>query len=388
VCLHHEGKSETAAEFFCYAYFAYALLRLTRQAEQVQKNADALFGVKIKTYGVESLHFDPPEDLIPIKSAGYEPAEHIGALIRQFRNQTGLKPKDVYHGLCDKGTYSRIERGQTKQANILLLESLLQRLGRDPNIYFTVFLDMGEFDERQIRDEITTSLGAVATDTFDKVEILLKDLAARDFYKHGLGLQYIKWTESSILQYKAMHQVFPGTEQEFMQQYADLLLEAIKITIPDFNEEQIERYRLTWYEASALMSLAHHYANMDELQRGTAMLGRLINSLNKSYADESVKNRILGAVQFNYATFLMHQNRFEEGLTVNGEETCIKDGQFYLLPLHARNNGWGLAELGRKDESIPYFAMAYYGSGLRGLKFDQDAINEYIEGPLGFVFEK
>ena len=66
---------------------------------------------------------------------------------------------------------------------------------------------------------------------------------------------------------------------------------------------------------------------------------------------------------------------------------CLRYGRIRQLPGFAVNKACDLLELGQKKESVPYFAMAHYGSVLLGKTNDQKATASFVEERLGIILD-
>ena len=69
-----------------------------------------------------------------------------------------------------------------------------------------------------------------------------------------------------------------------------------------------------------------------------------------------------------------------------GKVLELKHNQLTLLPCFAVNREYSLLKFGKK-ESVPIFAMAYYGSDLFGNDHDKLAIATHVKERLGIKFD-
>jgi hypothetical protein len=170
--------------------------------------------------------------------------------------------------------------------------------------------------------------------------------------------------------------------------YLNALLDALKLTRPDFSEHMIPSYRLGYYEIILINQLACFYAARGDLMRGTAIFNGLKTSINNSYADETEKMRMYGTVLYNYTKYLCRMQRHNEVMDIikEGEELCIKHGRLNLLPGFAINKSVSCHKLGRDEKSAIYSAHAYYGSILMGEAYNADETFVYTKEHLGITF--
>jgi transcriptional regulator with XRE-family HTH domain len=354
------------------AYFGYTLLRNPKMAERVREDAKGRFNIEINTYGCDTLEFikysfQPKPYDAPVE------CDKIGNFIRVLRKRAGISQAALCQGICDISVLSRIENNKI-QANVYFLEAFMQRLGRDINLYFTTFLSAHSFYEKQKRDEIMSRL---VNRQYDAAEKLLAELETSEAYHTGVNLQFIKNAKASIIESK----------EGYNNNHINMVREALKITRPDFDENKIPQYRLTYYELMLINKMAIHDTENNNRNHGLKIFERLRDSMNGSYADESEKIRMYSVVLYNYSKNLGLQKRYDEALEIiaEGEELELRHGSFKLLPDFSINKACDLLEMGEKEKSVPYFALAYYGSLL--LKDDAAVINDYVRERLGIEFD-
>jgi len=135
-----------------HAYFGFTLLGEADRAREIMRSANEDFGIRINTYGTDLL---PLSRFYRIPYNRGEPVKcsSTGEMITILRERAGLTLGQLCEGICSKPTLMRIESGET-QGHILTLEALLQRLGRDVNLYHNFFLSKEDFITIQLRDRI------------------------------------------------------------------------------------------------------------------------------------------------------------------------------------------------------------------------------------------
>jgi transcriptional regulator with XRE-family HTH domain len=356
------------------AYFGYTLLCDRQKADMVRKTVTDLFGLDIITYGVENI-VPAAFETIPFQSRE-QPVncENIGVLIGSLRSRAGMSMQELCEGVCNQSTLSRIELNKA-DTSIYTLEVLMQRLGRDMNLYFDTFLSAQDFEEKQIRDEIISLL--VAKD-FDAAAELLAELETHKKFQTKVNLQFVMHTKAVIL----------GSRESYTENYLDLRYKAIRITRPNYNEAEIKKYHLSYYEIININGIALYYCNTGELQRGVNILAQLRESINFSYEDETEKVRLYLMVLTNYAKYLGIMERRAEELeaALEGERIAVRNMRLINLPSLVVNKACALLALGKKEESVSYFAQAYYGSALIGRTEDSKTCIEYVRERLGIEF--
>jgi len=352
-------------------YFGYILLRKTEQAKRVLDAAD----VEFSTYGVENLVYR--EQTTGVSHGGMRACSSVGLLLAVLRQEAGLSQTELCKGICGQSTLNRIESGRI-QGNVYYLEAFMQRLGRDPNKYFNTFPSEDDFNAKQIRDEINAY---VANLNYGAVSELLVELKkSKSFCGKKPGQQFILRIEAIL---------FGSREGYGNPKYLEMLNEAIEVTKPGFDESSVDRQRLTYTETSVINQIAMHYCNAGDMTRGLRLFERLLESMDRYYVDEHEKMLLYTTILYNYSKHLGRRERYIEALEVvdKGEALSVKHNQLILLPNFAINRACDLLETGKKEESVPYFAMGYYGSVMLGEKNNCSAIAAYVKERLGIEFD-
>ena len=374
-CLYKLGVHEHLYDLLAETYFCHLLLHNKKQAELVKKNAYEIFGISIETYGTEKLSPHLDGIYLPFERGEIIKCDSLGDLIGKLRVKAGLSQRELCQGVCNVPTMCKIENGKTN-TNVYNLEIFMQRLGRDINLYINTFLSKKEFELKQMRDEINVLL---SEDRWEKAEILLKEIKDEKKFARGINIQFIKMAEASILLSK---------EGKYTERYLDMVYDALQISLPKFEKSMIEHYHLSFYEILLINQMALYFCEKGQRPRGIKIFERLIESMNKTYVDETEKIRSYGDILYNYSKSLGLREYYKDALEVIkvGEELCVKHGRLTLLPYYAMNKACDLLELGKKEESLPYFAMACYGSGAIGNVKNQKIAKKYVEDRFGIVF--
>lgn len=373
-CLFKLGTSEHCYDLLAQSYFGYLMLYKKKQAELVRKNAYELFGISIETYGAEKLSLDWNVSYSKFDRGEVIKCNSLGQIIGILRTNAGLSQRELCQGVCNISTMSKIESGQIN-TNVYNLEVFMQRLGRDINMYVNTFLSKREFILKQIRNDINALL---AECRWQEAEILLEQLRDEKEYKKGVNVQFVKMVEATILFRK---------EEKYTETYLNMSYDALKITIPKFDESMIEHYHLSLYEIMLINRVALYFCETGQSIKGIRVFERLKESMDRTYVDEIEKMNMYGVILYNYSKYLGLEGRYKEALEIIaiGEKLCVKHGKLTLLPSYAVNKACDLLELGKKEESLPYFAMAYYGCGsVRSIR-DREITKKYVEDNLDIV---
>jgi len=331
------------------AYAGYMLLGEKEKAEHVLTIAQNELGISINTYGMDKLDI-PPVKRIPYARGAVPACKSIGEMINVLRRAAKISLKELSQGICSIANLSKIE-SNTIKGHVHHIEPILQRLGRDPLLYCNFFLRKDDFKARELRDLIHLHL---VTGKNDDAATALDELKKYDSYKEKANLQFIRRIEALLFG------VDNGMQHPQMEQ---ILLDALKLTWPDFDEEDINHKPLTLDESVLINCLAIHCSTIGNLKRASKIYEALIYNMNKRYVDEYEKARMYSSVMFNYSTCLGKLDRRRDALEIieEAEEFERKRGALTPLPLLIANKAYNLYERSEKEKSLAYFAMAHYG---------------------------
>jgi len=375
ICVHKLGNLADCRKYLQQSYFGYALLNKKEQAKQVLDYAQKPLDTPFNTYSVENLFYE--EQVFFMNHVEIKPCSGVGELIAALRHEAELSQQELCRGICSQANFNKIENGKI-QANVYYLEAFMQRLGRDINKYFNTFPSVEDFYAKQIRDEINT---CIANLNYKTASELLDELKLMKSYRRkGIGKQFILETEATI---------FGNCEGYDKPEYLNRLKNALEITIPNFDESKTDRYRLTYTEITIINQIAIHYCEAGDIPRGVKLFERLIENINNYYVDEIEKVRAYTNILYNYSKYLGLIKRYDEALRIidEGEMLAMKHGQLTLLPSFAVNRACNLLDLGKKEESVPYFAIAFYGAIILDEKNNYLAVSAYVKERLGIDFD-
>ena len=354
-------------------YFGYIALGNKKRAEKIKSEAQKM-GIDLKTHGAENMQQDEPDYHFDF---GNLPASrNVGELLKNLREQQGLSAMDLYQGVCSKANYFKIENGEI-EPHVYYLEVFMQRLGRDINLYLNTFLSPKDFEEKQMRNEIILRL---VEREYESAEELLLKLEKRKAYKSKVGLQFIKSAKVSILTHKEGH----------TPECLELIREALKLTRPEFDEDRVMRYCLSYNEIVLINEMALYFCRTNELDRGIRLFKMLRYSMDHSYLDETEKKRMYTTVLYNHSAALEEVGDYSQELQVaiKGQRLAVKYKQLTNLNGFAVNRASALFHMRRENkESVPFFAIAYYVSALLGHKQDQQAIANFVQESLRMTFD-
>ncbi|MCL2187414.1 MAG: helix-turn-helix transcriptional regulator [Defluviitaleaceae bacterium] len=331
------------------AYFCYTMLHKRKDAEAVRTWARDKADIIINTYGVDKLAC-PPRVFKPYAWGALAPYTTMGHMIKTLREKAGYTLKQLTQGICSPPTLHRIENDEIIN-NIQYLEPIMQRLGRDAYLLAPYFLKQEDFLNLQMKENIHM---LCTVGDYKKAAELLNILKTKKGWQSHTNLQFIKRVELTF---------FIIDQNEPLPDTLIKILDTLHITCPKFNENHIARYPLTHDETVLIDMLAGYYTDIKDYNRAAKIYERLLNNMRNTYEDETEKARMYASVLFNYSRCLGRMGRRFDALGIVQEGIDFERDRERLtvLPGLLFNNACNLYELGKKEESLPYFAQAYYG---------------------------
>jgi len=290
------------------------------------------------------------------------PLINIGTLIKKLRIQQGITQEDLAYPVIEQSTLSRIENGQTTP-NKGTTEMLLERLGYNPG-NIDIAIDKKTEDIQKTMDELyglikTESIYDDQEEKTKKAEAIIKTLEEdSEFMSERVNRQY-------ILLNKAMCALHRKEDSECIHR---MLMEAMKISIPEYNENDIDKYYLSKQDVRIINLTAMVYRDNGHLDDGINVLNLLKKNFEETNIDKESRGEYYASVVYALATLLTYANRFDEALKMcdRAAEICKETGVFRLLPLVTAYKVHCLHFMGNKEECSELLKQSYYASKMFG----------------------
>lgn len=250
----------------------------------------------------------------------------IGEIIRRRREDWGVSQELVCEGLCTSMTLSRLENGQQTPSRDCVV-TMLQRLGLPDDSYYAQ-LTKEELRQITLRKEIlscssmyvrTTGVErerfrADAMKKIKELECIAKkdDVVSRQF----LVARKANWIEED--------------GKHSRNKIMDMLLSAIRLTVPKFDLDEINRCLYSENEISLIIDIAVQHSRSGQRRKAIDILSQLIKMLQKRYPN----HMRLSLAAYDYAIYLALERRYEESLEIVelGRTTAIKQKHYLSLP--------------------------------------------------------
>lgn len=298
-------------------------------------------------------------------------AYNIGLFIKKKREEQHIRQEDLCRGICDKSTLSRIERGKQEPSSGIL-GVLLQRLGINED-QLAVLLGPKDFEISDLQKEI------VALNSQKEYEKAAEKIRRLEQLVEPTD----KITQQFILRSKALA-YFP----EDYPASRDLLLQALSLTLPDFDFDRISDYLLGIEEIKILNQLANSYSEAGDRRFAIHIYRQLFEDPRKRLFNTETELTILPLLSYNYSRLLGLERRYEEEIEIAtlGQQECIKYNKCRLLGGLLLNIACALHELGKNEESKSKLIDAFYVYRLIGDHASCNIVKEYARKTFELEF--
>lgn len=278
----------------------------------------------------------------------------IGAAIQYFRESYGITQSKLCMGLCSVATLSRIEAGE-RDVDSLLLETLLERLGRMPNQFELILTDF-DYLIYQNRIEIKN---LIQDKNCEKAYELLAEYEQITEAKGSVHLQFVVNCRALL------NEAQGGAVEETIK----LLMEAISYTVPDFKAHKIKDYYLSSSELGIIIDIIQRMLFTGLIESAKDILEQVLNYLElQALSEDTVLTYTKVAVMacklyFNEDNIMKAQEMCDKGLDKSkGSRRMDYLGDLYNMK--AKTTELLLKQKGKWDasnnECLKYYLQAYH----------------------------
>lgn len=276
----------------------------------------------------------------------------IGEMIKRKRKELGLTQEQLCEGICEPSTISRIESGRQVPAKNKL-DALLQRLGLPGERYYAL-MSKDEMELSNLKEKIISC--NVYHNSIEGLQNLekLEKLATEDDH---LLRQFILRTRV-ILGYMKEGKVYSYTFEE----KGNMLLEAIHLTISDFDEEEIYKNLYTVEEIKVINLIALNYSDKGQNRKAIDIYYQLLKYMKGHIMSLSEANRLIALICYNCSRSLYFEKRYEECIEIAnvGWEVSIRERYSGYIGGLLSVLGHTFYEEGMMEDSKKYFYQSYY----------------------------
>lgn len=297
----------------------------------------------------------------------------IGAAILYFRESYHISQSRLCKGLCSVATLSRIEAGE-RDVDSLLLETLLERLGKTPNQFELILTDL-DYMLYQSREDIIKEL---QNKNAAKAYELLSQYEERAESKSNVHMQFI------ISCRALLNELNGGTAKTTI----DLLMEAIAYTVPDFKTYRIKDYFLSNRELNIIIEVVQKMISNGMNLQAKEILEQVLDYLDSHVAMEK-RNKLYPKVAYIAASIYMQEQNMAKALEMSnkglernkGNQEMDYIGELNLVKARSREGLLKKQEIWveYKKECLKLYLQAYYTLEFYGELEAADQIRKHLQ---------
>lgn len=282
----------------------------------------------------------------------------LGEVIRQRRLELGLTQEELCEGICEPMTISRFENGrQTPSRN--RIKALLQRLGLPDDRFFGL-LSAKEMQISSLEKEITSCHVRFARAPLEEKNKIREET----FAKHRELESVIDKDDTLSRQLILRSKFLLGTENGpySLDDGLSILLEAIRMTSPKFDLDQIRQGLYTENEIKLINNMANCYIRAGRHYDAIDILKPLLRYLQTNMKNIPPNQAQIPMIAFNYARELEIVKRFDDAIEIAGyaRRICIDYGVYTSLSGILMILAECHYHLGDHGKSIELYRQAYY----------------------------
>ena len=299
----------------------------------------------------------------------------LGEYIKHRRLDLGLTQEQLCEGICEPMTLSRLENGkQTPSRN--RINALLQRLGLPDDRYFAL-LSKNELETEALKKEISAcGVTAKTSDGFEKLAQLEKMTDPDD----QIARQYI--LSSKVLLGRLDGRYTP-------KEQIDLLMQAIRLTVPRFELDQIEQFLYSRDEITMVNQIGLAYSDDGQNEKAAEIYAQLLRYVRKHFKETITSIGVLPLILYNYSRVLDLCGRYREGAELAQEcrKACIQYGHSKELPRCLEIEAECRHFMGDDKNSRELYYQSYYLCKVIGYQVGLDVVIKEAKEYLGVEFE-
>lgn len=279
-------------------------------------------------------------------------AFHVGQMIKNRRIQLGLTQEELCEGICEPATLSRIESGRNDPSRSRLTV-LLQRLGLPENRYFALLSEKDIAISNLQTEIVSLNVHEHFLEALEKLDEL-EDLIHPD----DLILKQFILRSRAVAGKIENNQAIPYD----FQSAQDLLLDAIRLTVPRFDLEGIEQHHYGLDEMKIINQIALNYSNHGLYDKAIPVYYQLMRYVRKHMLNLEIFSSSVVAISYNYSRILCIEKRPKEALEIAqlGWDYAVRYGKTSMLGDILFMVAESLRQLGETETCKAYFSHSYH----------------------------
>ncbi|GHU43052.1 hypothetical protein FACS1894111_08010 [Clostridia bacterium] len=275
----------------------------------------------------------------------------VGDMIRDIRKDRGYTQEILCDQVCSVSTLSRIENSEHAPSR-LIFDSLMQKLGI-PTTVCSAYISKQDMELYRLTRKIT---GMISHFEFEYMADAIAELEGKidlKDAKQGLEKQYLLFVKAIYCRH---------TEDDLEKAY-ELLVEAIRITIPKFNEKKPfgQRKLLTYDEMDILSAIGCNLYDRGEQLAGLKILKSLMSYLEQPLLDVEERAKRYPMMLYNLVKMMesiLSQRKELIKFCTLGIDCCVEYGKLQVLPYLMTKKASAIAETGDLKQAKPLYVQA------------------------------
>lgn len=279
---------------------------------------------------------------------------NIGSAILHFREIYRISQGKLCKGLCSVTTLSRIEAGE-RDVDALLMEALLERLGKTPH-QFELILTDNDYVLYQSREEIKKK---IEEKNYLEATDLLKEYSKIAPAKSNVHMQFIINCQALL------NELQSGALEDTIE----LFMEAISYTVPDFKNYDIRDNFLSNSELNIIIDVIQRMITAGMTEKSKELLDQVLGYLDTHNLMEE-NNRLYPRVAIIACRLYIQENDMDKALEMSnkgleknkGSRKMDYIGELFLIKaksteeLYKHSDQWD----SMKTECLDLYLKAYY----------------------------
>ena len=240
-------------------------------------------------------------------------------IIKTMRKEMGLNQEELAEQLfISVRQLARIESGEAR-VDMWQLLSTLELLGNPTEDYWLLYLDSDEYssykDYKRLKRKLTS-------DDWSDVKSIIADIEKGPLIKQPVIQQFVSYM-------KTVDETCMKSDEALGE-----LLKAMHMSKPNFEEDKISEYRMTYNEMLIALGMAESLAVSGEHSRAIAMVQSMINSRENARVSEEDKAILLPSLYYVLALVLKMAGKYKEALNAcdNAVEICREYNNLRKIP--------------------------------------------------------
>jgi len=272
----------------------------------------------------------------------------VDTLIKSLREGQGLTQKKLCDGICSQDELSRIERGKRKP-DWWTFERLMQRLGEDPQRYYTNYVSKSEKHIMDLHIQLKRLLNEETPSSDAEAELLIAKLEKDKAFKKREHKQFLLRQRATL--------AFNRGEYKTMIKLSE---DALRVTKPNFDEDKINTYVLFYDEIKLIEQIAVAYFYEEKIENTISILKKLKDTVDKNFISRDKGSTDL-SILYNLSKFVGLSEKYEEAIAFcdEGVILCKQNYDSHYLPLFLFNKSICLMRIGMKEEGINILKKVY-----------------------------